>query len=334
MSATDHALLPESISRDFSNAQRCRSAQERLTGRSLTTGRRWLLDNDKNLRSAWTALQAADKLRNLDDRLTKAFASKMSVAIFSALQDTREATAKYDSGSSAGSLLCLMTVCTRIQASLDHIPGALEEVVRETSRASLQEAIEILREEADVARGAHQGTRGYGSGEAEKIINQVGHFRPPFQRRSDSLIREQLVDQLAAQDALVAEMEELNIPSYAESVSGRSTATTHATSLLANSLRRIDSPLSANTASSSSATRSRARSDNRKGKAKSEIPDGAVLFNPVDPLTQGPLIDPVLANDGLIHDRMTLITGEHVNLRDPDEVRSAIASPFRTKMST
>lgn len=66
----------ESISKDFNNAKR------------------WLLDNDKNLRSAWTAIQAGDKLRNLDDRLTKAFASKMSVAIFSALQDTRDATTK------------------------------------------------------------------------------------------------------------------------------------------------------------------------------------------------------------------------------------------------
>lgn len=54
----------ESIEKDFANAQR------------------WLLANDKNLRSVWTTLQAADKLKDLDDRLTKAFASKMAVAIF------------------------------------------------------------------------------------------------------------------------------------------------------------------------------------------------------------------------------------------------------------
>lgn len=43
----------DSIERDFSNAKN------------------WLIANDKNLRSIWTALQAADKLKDLDDRLTK-----------------------------------------------------------------------------------------------------------------------------------------------------------------------------------------------------------------------------------------------------------------------
>lgn len=43
----------DSIERDFRNAKN------------------WLLANDKNLRSKWTALEAADKLKDLDDRLTK-----------------------------------------------------------------------------------------------------------------------------------------------------------------------------------------------------------------------------------------------------------------------
>lgn len=64
----------------------------------------------------------------------------------------------------------------RIQATLEHMPGALEQVVRETSRSSLREAIEILREEADVARGARAGQRGFTNAEAEKIINQARTF--------------------------------------------------------------------------------------------------------------------------------------------------------------
>jgi hypothetical protein len=39
--------------------------------RDFTNAKNWLLANDKNLRSVWTALQAADKLKDLDDRLTK-----------------------------------------------------------------------------------------------------------------------------------------------------------------------------------------------------------------------------------------------------------------------
>lgn len=39
--------------------------------RDFTNAKNWLLANDKNLRSIWTALQAADKLKDLDDRLTK-----------------------------------------------------------------------------------------------------------------------------------------------------------------------------------------------------------------------------------------------------------------------
>jgi hypothetical protein len=39
--------------------------------RDFTNAKNWLIANDKNLRSIWTALQAADKLKDLDDRLTK-----------------------------------------------------------------------------------------------------------------------------------------------------------------------------------------------------------------------------------------------------------------------
>lgn len=144
----------DSIAKDFTNAQT------------------WLVLNDKDLRSIWTALQgelalpsdisfsfltslaAADKLQDLDDRLTKAFASKMSVAIFSALQDSREAT-------------------TKIQTTLDGMQESLEVAVREASREGLHAAIQVLKEEAYQARGGGGATPGFHNGEAEKIISQV-----------------------------------------------------------------------------------------------------------------------------------------------------------------
>lgn len=98
---------------------------------------------------------AADKLRDLDDRLTKAFASKLGCAIFSALQDVRHAT-------------------TKIQTTLDGLPENLEAVCRDATREGIQEAIVALKEEAYQATGGGQGReKGFANGEAEKLISQV-----------------------------------------------------------------------------------------------------------------------------------------------------------------
>lgn len=111
-------------------------------------------------------------------------------------------------------------------------------------------------------------------------------------------------------------MEDLRIPSYADTMSEMSTGT-HGTSLLADSLRHVDrmSP------STSTAPPPITSSRRRKGKSRERtVPIGAVVFNPVDPLTQDGLVDPVLANDGLIHDRMAVINGSMRNVKNPDEV--------------
>lgn len=82
----------------------------------------------------------------------------MGVAIFSALQDNREAT-------------------TQIQSTLDGMQGSLEVAVREASRKGLQEAIKELKDEAySIGRSGLRGNVGGGgftAGEAEKIISQV-----------------------------------------------------------------------------------------------------------------------------------------------------------------
>ncbi|GAA6035035.1 hypothetical protein JCM8097_002154 [Rhodosporidiobolus ruineniae] len=296
-----------SIERDFGNA------------------RVWLTTNDKNLRSIWTALQAADKLKDLDDRLTKAFASKMSVAIFSALQDTRHGIVK-------------------LQTSVDGLPENLGAVCRAATKESIQEAIVELKKEAYEAVGGSEGRqRGFVNGEAEKIISQ-------------------LVDQLAEQERIKEDEELLAASGYApllpippptagpavpytsasrqtslrlspsivgddpfEPVSDPFEPTTTATSSDRSSLfsnRRKSTATSLTSFSMAESENGDAASMKKgKGKEKREkIPKGAIVFNPKDPFSDDDLVDPVLANDGLIHDRWTLVEGTHKNLRDPAEL--------------
>ncbi|GAA6012604.1 hypothetical protein JCM10207_009054 [Rhodosporidiobolus poonsookiae] len=318
----------------------------------------WLESNHKNLTSYWTALQAADKLKDLDDRLTKAFASKMSVAIFSALQDTRSGIVK-------------------LQTSVDGLPENLGAVCRAATKESIQEAIVELKKEAYEAVGGEEGReRGFRNGEAEKIISQ-------------------LVDQLAQQERIKEEEELLAEAGYVPLLPARSTSSPAIpyTSASASTSRRapsVSSPMyepenpfepsldpfePATTASMSDAASllSKRRStfsptessfapsmksgitpsirsgltsaSSGKGKGKEKrIPPGAVVFLPKDPLSEDDLIDPVLANDGLIHSRWTLTQEkQHKNLRDPDEplvivgdvvqIREAIFSSFPDRRS-
>ncbi|GAA6047707.1 hypothetical protein JCM3770_001734 [Rhodotorula araucariae] len=294
-----------SIERDFSNAKS------------------WLTTNDKNLRSIWTALQASDKLADLDARLTKAFASKMAVAIFAALQDTRAGVVK-------------------LQTTLEGLPTNLETVCRTSTKEAIHEAITELKKEAYEAVGGSEGReKGFRNGEAEKIISQ-------------------LVDQLAEQERIKEEEEELlstvDYPPLQPSSSGPpipyapapSAATIRRASTYSTpSTATSDDPFEPASSRSSSLFSRRqstvtlatsyapsdgetlvpsmgdhdasVRSSQSKGKSKDRIPTGAIVFNPTDPFTNAELIDPVLANDGLIHDRWSLVTGSHKNLRDPGE---------------
>ncbi|BGP37366.1 hypothetical protein JCM10449v2_001272 [Rhodotorula kratochvilovae] len=296
----------ESIERDFSNAKS------------------WLTANDKNLRSIWTALQASDKLADLDARLTKAFASKMAVAIFSALQETRAGVVK-------------------LQTTIEGLPTNLETVCRTSTREAIHEAITELKKEAYEAVGGSEGReRGFRNGEAEKIISQ-------------------LVDQLAAQERIKEEEEELlstvdypplqpssSAPPIPYTPASSSSASRRASSYSASSTAVPDDPFEPapsrasslfsrrqstatlatsyapsdgeTLAPSTSGDDASVRTGKSKGKSKKDrIPPGAIVFNPKDPFTDAELVDPVLANDGLIHDRWSLVTGLHKNLRDPGE---------------
>ncbi|GAA6064768.1 hypothetical protein JCM10212_004416 [Sporobolomyces blumeae] len=356
--------------------------------RDFTNAKNWLIANDKNLRSFWTALQAADKLKDLDARLTKAFATKMSIAIFSALQDTRHGVQK-------------------IQTTLEGLPTNLESVCRTSTKEAIREAIGELKVEAEKARGGGggaggggsvvgalgtEGGRGFRNGEAEKIISQ-------------------LVDQLAEQERIKEEEEEFNLLSYtplepstsasrpapyvprpASSLTSRRSlsyvstplasteenpfeptlstsrdarsedpveptrTTSRADPRSSSNLQAVPYSRSSSTAPStlsrSSTAPARPRSSSAstnpsslaassasfamddeydldlKGKqrqktTKPSLPPGSILFVPRDPLTGENLVDPVLANDGLIHDRWSLVhpssSPPPKNLRNPQE---------------
>ncbi|KAI5475808.1 hypothetical protein MNV49_000819 [Pseudohyphozyma bogoriensis] len=301
-----------------------RNAALESIGKDFENAARWLQTNDKNLRSGWTALQAADKLRDLDDRLTKAFSSKMAVALFSAIQDTRHAT-------------------TQIQSTLDGMAGNLEVAVREASREGLQQAIRELKEEAYAVKGGG-GTRGFSNGEAEKIISH-------------------LVDQLSAQARIREEEEELALgaagydplippPGPYQPLAGPvvpySSSSSRRTSTAPSSAYSQDdslfAPQSANGAFSRNGSMTsmgsadsgegvdgmQRRGGRRKGKAKegNGVVPGSIVFSPLDPFTNEDLIDPVLANDGLIHDRWTLIESPLLIVGDVVQLREAIFQSY------
>ena len=81
----------------------------------------------------------------------------MSVALFSALQDSAVAT-------------------TQIQTTLDGMQGNIESAIREASDDNLKEIIKVLKEEAYQATGGGGMTMGFRNGEAEKVISQASFF--------------------------------------------------------------------------------------------------------------------------------------------------------------
>lgn len=91
---------------------------------------------------------------DLDNRLTKAFASKMSIATFSALLETQHTTKK-------------------IETKLDGMGDNLAQVCREATQSGIQNAIAELKEEAWYARGGGDVSKGFRNGEAEKLISSV-----------------------------------------------------------------------------------------------------------------------------------------------------------------
>ncbi|GAA5954514.1 hypothetical protein JCM8115_004612 [Rhodotorula mucilaginosa] len=259
--------------------------------RDFRKAKEWLQANDKNLRSIWTALQASDKLKDLDDRLCKAFASKMSVAIFSALQDTRAGVA-------------------RIETTLEGLPTNLETVCRTSTKEAIHEVIDELKAEAyAVGSGAADG-KGFSNGEAEKIISQ-------------------LVDQLAEQERLKEDEELLLMSTYPilDPAPSHAAPIPYApVSAPSQYSADQDAPFEPS-ASRPSSTFSRRRSQmtltstamtSEAMSPPGENPTGLV-FDLVDP-TGAEIVDPVLVSDGLIYDRWALVNAKPVP--DDDDAKS------------
>ncbi|BGP19037.1 hypothetical protein JCM10213v2_007117 [Rhodosporidiobolus nylandii] len=276
----------------------------------------------QNLEISIERLQAREGLFGLGENDALTFASKMSVAIFSALQDTRHGIIK-------------------LQTSVDGLPTNIGAVCRAATKESIQEAIVELKKEAYEAVGGGDGReKGFRNGEAEKIISQ-------------------LVDQLSEQERIKEDEELLAASGYAPLLPARASsgpAIPYTPAAASGSASRRNSYMPsashdhdtldpfepATTATDNSSLFSRKRSVatsmtsapslgpedgnessvDRKGRRrekKEKIPQGAIIFNPRDPYSNAELCDPVLANDGLIHDRWTLVEGDHQNLRDPNE---------------
>ncbi|BGP22234.1 tetratricopeptide repeat containing protein [Rhodotorula toruloides] len=296
--------------------------------RDFTNAKNWLVANDKNLRSVWTALQAADKLKDLDDRLTKAFASKMSIAIFTALQDTRAGVIK-------------------IQTTLEGMPTNLSDVCRTSTKEAIHEAISELKQEAYAAVGGSDGRdRGFRNGEAEKIISQ-------------------LVDQLAEQERIKEDEELFFEAGYAPLEPTKASPVPYAPASSSASRRSsqyipasvpsdLDNPFEpsssrANSISShrpyspslrsSTLVESDSESTSTVNSAKGKeplykVPSDSVLLNAKDAATGVDLIDPVLGTDGKIYDRWTLAEPSPViddSLRivgDVVQLRNALFASF------
>ncbi|GAA5930672.1 hypothetical protein JCM1841_004733, partial [Sporobolomyces salmonicolor] len=238
------------------------------------------------------------------------FATKIFIAMFSALQDTRSGV-------------------INIQTTLEGLPTNLETVCRTSTKEAIHQAIDELKKEAYEAVGGGEGPKeGFRNGEAEKIISQ-------------------LVDQLAEQERIKEDEELLSAVDYLPLLPSRpsfsppvpyaagpsSIPAVPCTPAASRNLSQVPvssseddpfeptpcaldpfefpPPIRPNRTLPTSGDESSlfSRKFGARSPATSEISD--------EPSAD--LIDPVLANDGLIHDRWTLVEGSHKNMRDPAE---------------
>lgn len=246
----------------------------------------------------------------------------MSIAIFSALQDTRRGVAK-------------------IQTTLEGQVTNLENVCRTSTREAIHEAIHELKVEAYQAVGGAEGRqRGFRNGEAEKIISQLVDQLAEQERlkEEEDLLRDytpliprsnseptvpyssiagspsQAVPYTPAsssssrRSSRLPPLSDLSNDNPFEPTSGGDPfePTPSAPSSLPVSLRpssfssRRTMPSTIATSDfegagsgTDSATDSKGRRSNSK---KDRLPPGSIIFLPKDPFTNQDLIDPVLAN--------------------------------------
>lgn len=246
----------------------------------------------------------------------------MSIAIFTALQDTRAGVIK-------------------IQTTLEGLPTNLSDVCRTSTKEAIHEAISELKQEAYAAVGGSDGReRGFRNGEAEKIISQ-------------------LVDQLAEQERIKEDEELLFEAGYAPLepiktspvpyTSSSSSASRRSSQAIPPSvLSDLDNPFepassrassisSRRTYSASVRSATLVESDSEsvstisKAKGKEPLykaPSDAVLLSARDASSGVDLIDPVLASGMPCspvlsnRDALTPPSGRREHLRPLDSRRS------------
>ena len=110
-------------------------------------------ENQQNIAHHWPAERTAKALKDLDERLTKAFTSKLAVALFEAVQDTRHMS---------------MQISRQIEGLEHDLPTMIKRIVAQSNAATITETINRLRVEETALKPQEGIPDGYGGGEAEK----------------------------------------------------------------------------------------------------------------------------------------------------------------------
>ena len=129
----------------------------------------WLEDNAQNIKVNWPPAHAAEALRDLDDRLTRAFSSKIAIAIFDACVGAKPDRA--DQRSVQDNHAIGQKLSHQMERINSDLPAQVGAAVRDANVHGLREAIRMLREEEVAARPSARS--GFTNGEAEKVISAL-----------------------------------------------------------------------------------------------------------------------------------------------------------------
>ncbi|KAL7411716.1 hypothetical protein BDY24DRAFT_395805 [Mrakia frigida] len=317
----------ESISRDFDKAAF------------------WMEENQQNIAHIWPADRSAKALKDLDERLTKAFTSKLAVALFEAVQDTRHIG---------------MQISRQIEGLEADLPGMIKRIVAQANSQTIAQTIQRLRVEEIALKPQAGIPDGYGGGEAEKtiqsLIDALETARLTQQEKEERSATQQRILGGGAANGSSAPFPSFyplppqNPPSLQTNMDSSARSHRSDNSSISYSTALLTSPNPLNSPGGGGGLVGAPGmgvglmggahggwTDDKKGYIEAGEGDG-ISFQPVDPISKLELVDPCLASDGYIHDRWTIITNrpEHplrpgVPLRilgDVVQLRSAIFQRF------
>ncbi|CED85329.1 Tetratricopeptide repeat-containing domain [Phaffia rhodozyma] len=298
----------------------------------------WMEENQQNITYNWPPAKTAKVLKELDDGLTKSFTAKLGVAIFESLQDTRHIS---------------MHITRQIEGLEADLPGMIKRIVAQANSETIEKTIQRLRIEEDALKplqgsyggngrpgGGSEFRSGYGGGEAEKTIQslidaletqrQAQIEKEERQAANDRISSSHGAQQSTGYPGQLQQPSNLPIagptggpfshqPPQAvlrDDASLRSTRSDSTTTLGASgglNISGIVLPGSMGEKAVTSSEKHGAWGEDAKNEG------GGISFHPIDPISKMELVDPVLASDGFIHDRFTLLTHKPNHPTKPNE---------------